>query len=82
MGAWDIESGRKVFFILDAHDGEEITCVTIDRSCRKIATGARNGIIKVYYLRIEFYFFLFFLRFGIVLMVKIFIYYQVLKMPK
>jgi hypothetical protein len=82
MGAWDIESGRKVFFILDAHDGEEITCVTIDRSCRKIATGARNGIIKVYYLRIEFYFFLFFLRFGIVLMVKIFIYYQVLKMLK
>jgi hypothetical protein len=47
MGVWEIESGRKVFFILDAHDGEEITCVTIDRSCRKIGTGARNGIIKV-----------------------------------
>ncbi len=47
IGAWDIESGRKAFFILDAHDGEGITCVTIDRPCRKIATGARNGIIKV-----------------------------------
>jgi WD40 repeat protein len=47
MGAWDIETGRKVFFILDAHDGEEITSVTIDRPCRKIATGARNGVIKV-----------------------------------
>jgi len=56
MGAWDIESGRKVFFILGAHDGEEITCVTIDRPCRKIATGARNGVVKVFYLRIQFSF--------------------------
>ena len=47
MGAWDIDSGRKAFFIVDAHDGEEITCVTIDRPCRKIASGARNGVIKV-----------------------------------
>lgn len=47
MGAWDIESGRKAYFILDAHDGEEITCISIDRLCRKIATGARNGVIKV-----------------------------------
>ena len=47
MGVWDIETGRKVFFILDAHDGDEITAVAIDRPCRKIATGARNGIIKV-----------------------------------
>jgi len=49
MGAWDIESGRKGYFILDAHDGEEITCISIDRPCRKLATGARNGVIKVYY---------------------------------
>ncbi|CAF3442031.1 unnamed protein product [Rotaria sp. Silwood1] len=48
MGAWDIESGRKVYFILDAHDGEEITCISLDRSCRKIATGARNGVIKIW----------------------------------
>jgi hypothetical protein len=47
MGAWDIESGRKAYFILDAHDGEEITCLAIDRPCRKLATGARNGVIKV-----------------------------------
>lgn len=47
MGAWDIESGHKAYFITDAHDGEEITCVSIDRSCRKLATGARNGVIKV-----------------------------------
>ncbi len=47
MGSWDIETGRKVFFILDAHDGDEITAVAIDRPCRKIATGARSGIIKV-----------------------------------
>ena len=45
--AWEIESGRRVFSILDAHDGEEITCVAIDQSCRRIATAARNGIIKV-----------------------------------
>ncbi|CAF0886081.1 unnamed protein product [Rotaria sordida] len=48
MGAWDIETGRKAYFILDAHDGEEITCVSIDRLCRKIATGARNGVIKIW----------------------------------
>jgi hypothetical protein len=47
MGAWDIESGRKAYFILDAHDGEEITCISIDRLCRKLATGARNGVVKV-----------------------------------
>lgn len=47
MGAWDIESGRKAFFIVDAHDGEEITCIAIDRGYRKLATGARNGIVKV-----------------------------------
>ncbi|CAF2653059.1 unnamed protein product [Rotaria sp. Silwood2] len=48
IGAWDIESGRKAYFIVDAHDGEEITCVSIDRSCRKLATGARNGVIKIW----------------------------------
>jgi WD40 repeat protein len=47
IGAWDIESGRKAYFILDAHDGEETTCISIDRPCRKLATGARNGVIKV-----------------------------------
>ncbi|CAF0961507.1 unnamed protein product [Rotaria magnacalcarata] len=48
IGAWDIESGRKAYFILDAHDGEEITCIAMDRSYRKIATGARNGVIKLW----------------------------------
>ena len=55
MGAWDIESGRKAYFILDAHDGEEITCISIDRPCRKLATGARNGVVKV---KFDFLFFL------------------------
>ncbi|CAF4611135.1 unnamed protein product [Rotaria sp. Silwood1] len=48
IGAWDIESGRKAYFLIDAHDGEEITCISIDRSCRKLATGARNGVIKIW----------------------------------
>ncbi|CAF3496897.1 unnamed protein product [Rotaria socialis] len=48
IGAWDTESGHKTFFIPDAHDGEEITCISIDRSCRKFATGARNGVIKIW----------------------------------
>ena len=47
LGAWDIETGRKAYYILDAHDGEEITSIAIDRSCRKLATGARNGVVKV-----------------------------------
>jgi len=47
LAAWDVETGRKMFFIADAHDGEEITCVTIDRPCKKIASGARNGVVKV-----------------------------------
>jgi hypothetical protein len=84
MGAWNIESGRKAFFIVDAHDGEEITCVILDRPCRKIATGARNGIIKVIRSQLNFFrfHFYFFSRFGIARMVKIFMYYQVLKMQK
>ncbi|CAF3733415.1 unnamed protein product [Rotaria sordida] len=48
IGAWDIESGRKAYFIIDAHDGEEITCISIDRLGRKLATGARNGVIKIW----------------------------------
>jgi WD40 repeat protein len=57
IGAWDIESGRKAYMVLDAHDGEEITCIAIDRQCRRIATGARNGVIKVrfYFIYILFY---------------------------
>lgn len=47
IGAWEIDTGRRVFFILDAHDGEEITSIAIDRPCRKIATGSRNGVVKV-----------------------------------
>jgi len=34
-------------FILDAHDGEEITCIAIDRLCRKLTTAARYGLVKV-----------------------------------
>ncbi|CAF1529734.1 unnamed protein product [Adineta ricciae] len=48
IGAWDIESGRKAYMVLDAHDGEEITSIAIDRACRKLATGARNGVIKIW----------------------------------
>ncbi|CAF1286705.1 unnamed protein product [Adineta steineri] len=48
IGAWDIESGRKAYLVLDAHDGEEITCIAIDRQCRKLATGARNGVVKIW----------------------------------
>ncbi|CAF1133494.1 unnamed protein product, partial [Didymodactylos carnosus] len=48
LSAWDIESGRKVFFIADAHEGEEITCISIDKPCRRIGTGARNGIVKIW----------------------------------
>jgi WD40 repeat protein len=47
IGAWDIDTGRRVFFILDAHENEEITSIAIDRPCRKFATGSRNGVVKV-----------------------------------
>jgi len=78
IGAWDIETGRKAYMVLDAHDGEEITCIAIDRQCRRIATGARNGVIKVRFYLIDMLFFnLLSSRFGIVLMVKVFVSYQV-----
>ena len=48
MGSWDIETGRKVFFMYLMHMMEKkLHRVTIDRPCRKIASGARNGVIKV-----------------------------------
>lgn len=87
MGAWDIETGRKAFFVLDAHDGEEITAVAIDRPCKKIATGARNGVIKVESfvwgepLSFKIHFCVW-KRFGIVPMDKIFMCYRVLKMRR
>ncbi len=56
IGAWDIETGRKAYMVLDAHDGEEITCIAIDRQCRRIATGARNGVIKVRFYLIDMLF--------------------------
>ncbi|XP_034563346.1 WD repeat-containing protein 49 [Notolabrus celidotus] len=47
---WDVETGRKRLQIINAHGEEELTCMTLDFSHRRLITGARNGTIKVWNL--------------------------------
>ena len=47
IGVWDLESGAKSMLFTNAHDNEEITCMTFDKSWRRLMTGARNGVTKV-----------------------------------
>ncbi|KAM4034908.1 cilia- and flagella-associated protein 337-like [Anomaloglossus baeobatrachus] len=44
---WDVETGNKSLLLRNVHGEEEITCVTLDTSRRKLVTGARNGAIKI-----------------------------------
>ncbi|XP_071987728.1 cilia- and flagella-associated protein 337-like [Engystomops pustulosus] len=44
---WDVETGNKSLLLRNAHGDEEITCMTLDPSHRKLLTGARDGTIKV-----------------------------------
>lgn len=45
---WDVETGRRQLQIFNAHGEEEILCMALDSSHRRLITGARNGTIKVW----------------------------------
>ncbi|XP_069604801.1 cilia- and flagella-associated protein 337-like [Ranitomeya imitator] len=45
---WDVETGNKSLLLQNVHGEEEITCMTLDTSQRKLVTGARNGTIKIW----------------------------------
>ena len=44
---WDLSTGRKAQHIAEAHGTEEISCMTIDPSGRRLMTGDRSGNIHV-----------------------------------
>ncbi|XP_041474209.1 WD repeat-containing protein on Y chromosome-like [Lytechinus variegatus] len=48
ISIWNVETGAKSFTIPEAHGNEEITCLTISTTGRKLYSGARNGTIKVW----------------------------------
>lgn len=48
IGVWDLETGAKSMMYTGAHGNEEITCLTMDETGRRLITGARNGTIKVW----------------------------------
>lgn len=47
VSLWDVETGRRRLQILNAHGEDELTCMALDSSHRRLITGARNGTIKV-----------------------------------
>uniref|UniRef100_A0A3Q3LNG2 Uncharacterized protein n=1 Tax=Mastacembelus armatus TaxID=205130 RepID=A0A3Q3LNG2_9TELE len=51
LSLWDVETGRRRLLILNAHGEDELTCMTLDSSHRRLITGARNGTIKDLYVR-------------------------------
>ena len=44
---WDLLSGRKAQQLAQAHNYEEISCMAMDASEKRLMTGARNGSIHV-----------------------------------
>ncbi|KAK2820770.1 hypothetical protein Q5P01_023729 [Channa striata] len=48
VSLWGVETGRRQLQILNAHGEEELTCMALDSSHRRLITGARNGTIKVW----------------------------------
>ncbi|XP_039991300.1 WD repeat-containing protein on Y chromosome isoform X2 [Xiphias gladius] len=50
VSLWDVETGRRRLQILNAHGEEELLCLALDSSNRRLITGARNGTIKVWNL--------------------------------
>uniref|UniRef100_A0A3P9BRY8 Uncharacterized protein n=1 Tax=Maylandia zebra TaxID=106582 RepID=A0A3P9BRY8_9CICH len=43
---WDVETGRRRLYILNAHGEEVLSSMALDSSHRRLITGARNGTIK------------------------------------
>ncbi|XP_030610137.1 WD repeat-containing protein 49-like [Archocentrus centrarchus] len=47
---WDVETGKRRLYILNAHGEEVLSCMALDSSHRRLITGAHNGTIKVWNL--------------------------------
>ncbi|XP_071402332.1 cilia- and flagella-associated protein 337 [Centroberyx affinis] len=50
LSLWDVETGRRRLTVSNAHGEEELTCMALDSSHRRLITGARNGTVKVWSL--------------------------------
>ncbi|XP_071319390.1 cilia- and flagella-associated protein 337 isoform X1 [Trachinotus anak] len=50
VSLWDVETGRRRLQILNTHGEDELICMALDSSHRRLITGARNGTIKVWNL--------------------------------
>ena len=48
VNVWDALTGEKVILLANAHDGQEITALAFDKSLRKLITGSRRGIVKIW----------------------------------
>lgn len=53
---WNINTGKKILSIKNAHENEEITFCCADKSQRRLFTAARNGTIKVRIWSLKFVF--------------------------
>lgn len=51
VSLWDAETGRRRLRILNAHGEDELTCMALDSSHRRLITGAHNGTIKVQFVQ-------------------------------
>ncbi|XP_076007836.1 cilia- and flagella-associated protein 337 [Genypterus blacodes] len=47
---WDVETGLRCLTICNAHGEEEISCMALDSSHKRLITAAQNGTIKVWNL--------------------------------
>ncbi|KAH3841539.1 hypothetical protein DPMN_115005 [Dreissena polymorpha] len=45
---WDFESGTPIFEYGDAHGDAAITCMTFDKCGRRLITGGRDGLIRIW----------------------------------
>ena len=45
---WDFETGAPIFEYGEAHDEAAITCMTFDNTARRLITGGRDGILKIW----------------------------------
>ncbi|XP_056673227.1 WD repeat-containing protein on Y chromosome-like isoform X5 [Monodelphis domestica] len=48
IAVWDVETGMKQLILNNTHGEEELTCMALDNSGRRLITAARNGTIKVW----------------------------------
>ncbi|XP_040187600.1 WD repeat-containing protein on Y chromosome-like isoform X2 [Rana temporaria] len=48
IAVWDVETGDKFLLLRNAHGQEEVTCLSLDTSRRRLISGAQNGTIKIW----------------------------------